>query len=65
MADKAEKISALNYFIAYKEARETHYWLRLLRDSKLITSKEVKSMLDDCYELKCILGAILTTLNKE
>lgn len=26
-------------FIAYREARETHYWIRLLRDSKFITEK--------------------------
>jgi len=25
--------------IAYKEARETHYWIRILRDSKYITEK--------------------------
>ena len=26
--------------IAYKEARESHYWLRLLRDSDTLTPKE-------------------------
>ncbi|HET6528347.1 MAG TPA: four helix bundle protein [Balneolaceae bacterium] len=32
-------------FIAYKEARETHYWLRLLRDSSLISKKLANSLL--------------------
>lgn len=51
-------------FIAYKEARETHYWLRLIRDSKLLPIQIVESLLSDCLELRKILGAILTTLNK-
>ncbi|HEX6982317.1 MAG TPA: four helix bundle protein [Balneolaceae bacterium] len=50
-------------FISYKEARETHYWLRLLRDSKLISKKLADSLLDDCEELKKILSSILLTLN--
>jgi len=52
-------------FIAYKEARESHYWLRLLRDSNLISSKKAELILSDCQELKRILGAILVTLNKK
>ena len=27
-------------FIAYREARETHYWIRLLRDTKFITKNQ-------------------------
>lgn len=52
-------------FIAYKEARETHYWLRLLRDSKLISIETANSLLESCHELKRILGSILITLNKK
>lgn len=51
-------------FISYKEARETHYWLRLLRDSGLISSDIAESLLADCGELKKILSSILLTLNK-
>ena len=50
-------------FIAYKEARESHYWLRLLRDSNLISKKYAQFLLNDCSELKKILGAILNTMN--
>lgn len=51
-------------YISYKEARETHYWLRLLKDSKIIDSNIADSLLTDCQELKKILGSILVTLNK-
>lgn len=52
-------------FIAYKEARETHYWLRLLRDSKLMKSEEAEILISDCHELKSILGSILVTMKNK
>jgi len=33
--------------IAYKETRETHYWLRLLKDSAYLKSKLAVSLTDD------------------
>ena len=54
--------------IAYKEARESHYWLRLLRDSDTLTPKEASSILTDCDELLKLLkllGTILKTLRKK
>lgn len=47
--------------IAYKEAREVHYWLRLLRDSNYIDDKLAESLLSDCEEIVAILTAILKT----
>ena len=47
--------------IAYKEAREAHYWLRLLRDASLLEPKLAASFLADAEELKKILAAILKT----
>ena len=47
--------------IAYKEAREIHYWLRLLRDSEILSLKLSSSLLSDCTELLKILGSILKT----
>lgn len=44
--------------IAYKEAREAHYWLRLLQDAEVVQSSDVKSLMDDGMELRKILGAI-------
>ncbi|HET6400295.1 MAG TPA: four helix bundle protein [Candidatus Kapabacteria bacterium] len=48
--------------IAYREARETHYWLRLLRDTGYITKRMAESMLTDCEELLKILGSIQKTM---
>lgn len=50
--------------IAYKEARETHYWLRLLKDSHLIDDKLFESFIEDCNELLKIIGKIQITLKK-
>ena len=42
--------------IASKEARETHYWLRLLKTSEYITKDD---LLQDCEELIRLLTAIV------
>ena len=47
--------------IAYKEARETHYWLRLLRDSDILEAKHAESMIEDCEELLKLSGSIIRT----
>ena len=51
--------------IAYKEARETHYWLRLLRDTQHLGDKQAASLLDDCEELLKLLTSILISSKKE
>ena len=51
--------------IAYKEARETSYWLRLLKDTDYLTETEFNSIHLDAEELCRILGSIQkTTKNK-
>ncbi len=45
--------------IAYKESRETRYWLRLLKESNLLEEKLAQSFISDCEELIKILTAIL------
>lgn len=47
--------------IASKEARETHYWLRLLRDSELLTSCQSQSLIEESEELIKILTSIVKT----
>ena len=47
--------------IAYKEARETHYWLRLLRDSDILETKHAESVIEDCEELLKLTGSIIRT----
>lgn len=48
--------------ISYKEARETHYWLRLLRDSGFIDKNYSLMLIEECEELLKIIGSILKTL---
>lgn len=47
------------FHISLKEAKETHYWLRLLRDSGYIEIALADSFLKDCDELIIIMTAIL------
>jgi len=45
--------------IAYKEARETHYWLRLLKDTQYIDEETYNSLEIDCTEILKILFKII------
>lgn len=51
--------------IAYKEARETRYWLRLLRDTNYLSIKESESLIEDCNEILKIITAIINTMKKK
>ena len=53
------------FSIVYKEARETHYWLRLLKDSKYLAEDQAYSLLNDCEQLLRIIGAIQKTLKSK
>lgn len=50
--------------IAYKEARETIYWLKLLKATDYLTNEQSESMLMDAEEIVKILGKIQITLKK-
>ncbi len=47
--------------IAYKEARETKYWIRLLEATGYFDPVQATSLLNDIEELLKILGKILIT----
>ena len=47
--------------IASKEARETHYWLRLLRDSKLCSVIDFSEVINECEQIVKIIAAIVKT----
>jgi len=51
--------------IAYKEARETRYWLRLLRDTDYLTPQQAESLLTDVEEVLRILASIIKTTKGE
>jgi four helix bundle protein len=45
--------------IALKEARETHYWLRLLRETDLVTPELLSPLIDESRQLVAILTTIV------
>lgn len=45
--------------ISLKEAKECHYWIRLLRDSDFLDEKMAASFITDCNEIIAILTSIL------
>ncbi len=48
--------------ISYKEARESHYWIRLLTDTNYLETEKSKELLNDCEELLRIIGSIQRTI---
>jgi four helix bundle protein len=51
--------------ISYKEARETRLWIRLLKDSEMVSESASASILRDCEELLRILTRILKTCKNQ
>ena len=47
--------------VASKEARETLYWLRLLRDSNICSDKELAGTIDESKQIINMLTAIVKT----
>ncbi len=54
---KAEFIAKIQ--ISFKEAKETRYWLRLIKDSDVFQNENSEQLLKDCNELIVILTSIL------
>ena len=50
--------------IASKEARETNYWLRLLKDSKISREIDLSKHLEESEEIIKIITAIVKTSQK-
>ena len=47
--------------IALKEATETNYWLRLLRESEILETPLANSLIDDCEQIQKMLTAAIKT----
>ena len=61
--EAASKKDFLNKLtIALKEARETEYWLKLLKEASVITEKEFISLFNDCDEIIRLLVSIVKKL---
>src|SRR5437762_3296259 len=56
---KRDFVHKLN--IALKEARETAYWLNLLKDSEYINVVEFESLNNNCNEIIKMLSSIIIT----
>lgn len=44
--------------VSYREARETRFWLKLLRDTNYISTEQCESLLEDLEEIIRIITAI-------
>ncbi|HET7712641.1 MAG TPA: four helix bundle protein [Thermoanaerobaculia bacterium] len=49
--------------IALKEARESHYWLRLLIESGSVAPRRIQPLIDEANELVAILTSIAKKTN--
>ena len=61
VASESKKDFVHKLGIAVKEARETSYWLNLLKDSDYITSNEFSKLNNSCDEIIKILNSIILT----
>ena len=59
-SSKADFVHKLN--VAAKEARETSYWLRLLKDSQYLPEKAFESIHEDRLEIRRIISSILISM---
>ena len=60
-AGQSRKDFVAKMAVASKEARESNYWLRLLRDSNICTEDEVYQLLQESTDLVNILTSIVKT----
>ena len=51
--------------ISYKEARETKFWIKLLRDSNWIDTEQAEMLLSDLEEILKMMGATIKTLKSQ
>lgn len=59
---KADFIAKM--YIAYKEARETSYWLRLIRESQIVSMERLHDIIDETEQIMRILSSILLSARR-
>ena len=64
-ASQSEADFISKYSISCKEAREAHYWLRLLVASDIIPRERLAELLDECDQLIAILTSIIKKLRQK
>lgn len=58
-SSQSEADFVAKYSIACKEARETHYWLRLLVASDIVAEEQLSGLMNECDQLISILTVII------
>jgi four helix bundle protein len=61
IASESKKDFIHKLAIAVKEARESSYWLSLLKDSDYINEEQFKKLISNCDEVIRILNSIILT----
>ena len=51
--------------IALREARETNYWLRIIKELEVSDNDKLSGLLQESLEIKNILGAILNITKED
>jgi len=64
-ASQSEADFISKYSIACKEARETHYWLRLLAATNILKEERLADLLDECSQIIAILTTIIKKLKSK
>jgi four helix bundle protein len=61
LAGQSRKDFFAKMSIASKEARETNYWLRLIKDTELFDKQQLQKLISESEELVKILTSIVKT----
>lgn len=61
LGGQSKKDFLAKMYVAGKEARETLYWLRLLRESDIIPTPQIHDLLVACQEIVKVLSSITLT----
>lgn len=64
-ASQSEADFVSKYSISCKEARETHYWLRLLCSTGIVEENKLADLTDECNQLIAILTSIIKKMKCE
>jgi len=62
---QSEKDFLSKLMIAYRECRETVYWLSLLKDSNIVNRGKADDMIARATEILRIIGKIRSTINSK
>ncbi|MDO8302348.1 MAG: four helix bundle protein [Sedimentisphaerales bacterium] len=65
LAGQSRKDFFAKMSISSKEARESRYWLRLIRDAEIFDKQQIQELIDECEELIKILTSIVKTGSDE